>query len=128
MLKPLAKVWYHFLRHKLSPTAHLETVEKERRVLLHCILKNKKINVWQMIKEETSGCTMKKKGTLIFPCLITDLCIQQGIDYNPGEGLEKNSGPIDMNCILRLFSNTEKAAEASASKLQQDSNQEQQDH
>lgn len=128
MLKPLAKVWYRFLRHKLSPTAHLETVEKEMPVFLHRILKNKKINAGEMIKEEIATCAMKKKGTLIFLCLITDLCIQQGIEYTPGEGMVKNSGAIGMNCILRLFSNSDKVAEASASKLQRESNLVQQDH
>lgn len=116
MLKPLAKVWYHILRHKLTPTTHLETMEKERLVLLHCILKEKETNMGDMIKQEISTWAMKKMGNLIFPCLIIKLCLQQGIEYNPGEGMEKNSGPIGMNCILILFSNSEKI-EASASKM-----------
>ena len=40
-LQPLAKVWYHVIRTRLLPTTHIETVNKERLVLLHCILKNR---------------------------------------------------------------------------------------
>lgn len=69
-------------------------------------MKKKKINMGEMIMEQFFACAMKKNGTLIFPCLIMELCLQQVIDYHPGEGLEKNPGSIDMNCILRLYSNS----------------------
>ena len=40
-LKPLAKVWYHVIRTRLLPTTHIETVNMERLILLHCILENR---------------------------------------------------------------------------------------
>ena len=49
-LQPLAKVWYHVIRTRILPTTHIKTVNKERLVLLHCILENRGINVGQLIQ------------------------------------------------------------------------------
>ena len=46
-----AKVWYHFLRSRLMPTMHDQTVSQDRCVLLYCILTGKSINVGKCIKE-----------------------------------------------------------------------------
>ena len=37
-LQPIAKIWYHFIRTRLIPTIHVETVNKDKLILLHCIL------------------------------------------------------------------------------------------
>ena len=65
-LKPLAKVWYHFIRMHLLSTTHIETVNKERLVLLHCILEGKRVNIGQLIQREISACAFKPKGCLFF--------------------------------------------------------------
>lgn len=124
-LKPLAKVWYHFPLHKLSPTSHMEIVEKESLVLLHCILKGKKINVGEIIQKDISACAMRTKGKLIFPCLTIKLLQKSEIDYHGGEGLEKNLGAIDKACIQIFYS--AKAAEACTSKVHHENISEQQD-
>ena len=40
-LKPLDKVWYHFIRARMLPTTYIETINNEWLVLLHCILQGK---------------------------------------------------------------------------------------
>ena len=45
-LQPLAKVWYHIIRTRLLPTTHIEIVNEERLVLLHCILGNRGDQCW----------------------------------------------------------------------------------
>ncbi len=61
VLKPIPKVWYHIIRTHLLPTTHIETVSKDRLVLLHCILENKKINIGSLIEKEISVCAFKPK-------------------------------------------------------------------
>lgn len=51
-LKPLAKVWHHFVRHRLLPTTHLETVDKDKLVLVNCILSDKKIDVGMIVEKQ----------------------------------------------------------------------------
>lgn len=65
-LKPLAKVWYHVLRHKMLLTTHLETVDKERLVLLYCTLKGKKVNVGKLVEKETLRVLLNPGG-ICFP-------------------------------------------------------------
>ena len=65
-LRPTAKIWYHFIQTRLIPTTHVETVNKDRLTLLHCILEGKKINVGQIIQREISACSFKPKGCCSF--------------------------------------------------------------
>ena len=65
-LKPVAKVWYHIIRTRLLPTTHIKMVSKERLVLLHCILENKRINIGHLIEREIFACAFKLKGFYSF--------------------------------------------------------------
>ena len=51
-LRPIANIWYHFIRTLLIPTTHIETVNKDRLILLHCILEGKSINIGNIIQRE----------------------------------------------------------------------------
>ena len=65
-LRPIAKIWYHFIRTQFVPTTHIETVNKDRLVLLHCILEGKRINIGQILKREILACSFKLKDYLFF--------------------------------------------------------------
>ena len=101
-LHPLAKIWYHIVRTKLLPTTHIETVSKERLVLLDCILEKKGINVGKIIQKEISSCASKLKGCLFFPSLITELCMRTGVEVTSADEILLNSGMIDTNSIKRF--------------------------
>ena len=81
-LRPIPKTWYHFIRTRLIPTTHVETVNKARLVLLHCIIEGMKVNVGQIIQREISAYSCKPKGCLFFPSLIYELCLKSGDDVN----------------------------------------------
>ncbi|KAL4340536.1 hypothetical protein GQ457_08G037130 [Hibiscus cannabinus] len=69
-----AKLWNHFLKHKIMPTAHNTTVSFPRMLLLHSILFRRSIDVGKIIVEEIHACLKRPKSALIFPNLITALC------------------------------------------------------
>ena len=95
-------MWYHIIRTKLLPTTHIETVNRERLVLLDCILGNKGINVGKLIQHEISSCAFKHKGCLFFPSLITELCLRTGVEVSSNDEILPNSGLIDTTAIKRF--------------------------
>ena len=79
-LTPLAKVWYNFLCVKIKPSPHLNTVTKDKTVLLYAMTKGFQFDVETVIEQglikSTHGrCT----GALIHPSLITQLCRSVGV-------------------------------------------------
>ena len=75
-LTPVAKFLYNFLCVKIKPTLHLNTVMKDKTILLYAMTKGFQFNIETVIErgliESTHGrCT----GALIHPSLITQLCL-----------------------------------------------------
>lgn len=103
-LKPNPKIWYHFIRTRLLPTTHIESVSKERMALLHFILEGKEVNVGKLIQREISTCAFKTKGCLYFPSLITDLCLRSGVDVNSNDEILANTAAISTIAIRRFSS------------------------
>ena len=101
-LKPEAKVWYHFLKTRLMPTTHIQSVTKERALLLHSILQGRQINIGQIIHQEICACAQKPGGSLWFPNLISDLCEMRGVPMQDTEERLANKGPITMAAIARI--------------------------
>ena len=114
LLKPFAKIWYHFVRTRLLPTSHIETVSKERLVLLSFILEGKEISVGKLIQREISACAFKNKGYLFFPSLVTDLCLRSGVDVKATDEILSNTAAISTAAIKRFTSDSTKAAPNSA--------------
>ncbi|MFQ6667292.1 hypothetical protein Gotur_033364 [Gossypium turneri] len=75
-LKPVAKVWFYFVRYTFMPISHSSTISMERMLLLYAILTEKSINVGKIILEEIHDCSKKKAGSAYFPSLITSLCLK----------------------------------------------------
>ena len=78
-LLPEAKAWYQFIKHSIRPTTHNETVNKSRLALFHCFTAGCDINFGKIIMQEIQLCATKKEGMLYYPCLITSLCMRQGV-------------------------------------------------
>ncbi|MFQ6651334.1 hypothetical protein Gotur_023659, partial [Gossypium turneri] len=75
-LKPVAYVWFYFVRYSFMPISHSSTISIERMLLLYAILTEKSINVGKIILKEIHDCTKKKAGSAYFPSLITSLCLR----------------------------------------------------
>ncbi|GMN64422.1 hypothetical protein TIFTF001_033501 [Ficus carica] len=78
-LTPQCNVWYHFLKTRLMPSTHVQTVSKDRVLLLDSIISGRSINVGATISKELGVCATKKCGSLWFPTLITSLCVRSGV-------------------------------------------------
>ena len=98
-LKPEAKVGYHFLKTRLLPTTHIQTVTKERALLLHSILQGRQINIGCIIHEEICAWAQKPGGSLWFPNLISNLCEMKGVIMQDSEEQLPNKGAITMVAI-----------------------------
>ena len=101
-LKPLAMVWYHFIWTRMLPTTHIETIKKERLVLLYCILEGKKVNKGHLLQREISAFTFKSMGCLFFPSLITELCLRSGVEISSNDEILANTGAISIAAIKRF--------------------------
>ncbi|MFQ6658159.1 hypothetical protein Gotur_027545 [Gossypium turneri] len=75
-LKPVAKVWFYFVRYSFMPISHSSTISMERILLLYAILTEKSINVGKIILKEIHDYDKKKVGSAYFPSLITSLCLR----------------------------------------------------
>ncbi|MFQ6655676.1 hypothetical protein Gotur_026126 [Gossypium turneri] len=75
-LKPVAKVWFYFVRYSFMPISHSSTISMELMLLLYAILIEKSINVGKIILKEIHDCAKKKAGSAYFPSLITSLCLK----------------------------------------------------
>lgn len=72
-LKPSCRVWYHFLKSRLSPFTHNSTILKERMLLLYSIMMGRNIDMGKIIFKEIHMCAQKNVGSLNFPSLIAAL-------------------------------------------------------
>ncbi|KAH9763201.1 hypothetical protein KPL70_001079 [Citrus sinensis] len=103
-LKPIAKVWVKFLKSRLIPTAHTTTVSQERLVLLYVIVIGFSIDVGSIIKKEIRDCAMKnhKAAALLFPSLITSICVVSGVRLDAKDEHVKNDCALTVRTIKRI--------------------------
>ena len=71
-------------------------------MLLHCILRNRGINLGKLIEKEILACAFKPKGCLFFPSLITELCLQSGLEISSTDELLLNIGEINTTAIKQF--------------------------
>lgn len=103
-LKPIAKVWVKFLKSRLMPTTHNTTVSQERLVLLYVIVRGLPIDVGSIIVKEIQDCAVKTHRTavLLFPSLITSICVISGVRLNARDEHVKNEGAFTARTIERV--------------------------
>ena len=70
-----------FLKTRLMPTTHTTTISQERLVLLYVNVRGLRIDVRSIIEKEIRDCAVKshKAATLLFPSLITSICVVSGV-------------------------------------------------
>ena len=105
-LKPIAKVWVKFLKSRLMPTTHTTTVSQERLVLLYDIVRGLPIDVGSIIEKEIRDCAIKKHkaATLLFPLLITNICVVSGVRLAVKDEHVKNDYALTTCIIERIAS------------------------
>ena len=105
-LKPIAKVWVKFLKSRLMPTTHTITVLQEKLVLLYVIVRGLPINVGSIIEKEIKDCAIKKHkaATLLFPSLITSICVVSNVRLEAKDEHVKNDDVLTVRTIERIAS------------------------
>ena len=69
-----------FIKRRLLPSSHNETVNRPRLALLDSITKGRKINIGGIILNEIYAASTKKGNLLLpFPSLITGICINNKV-------------------------------------------------
>ncbi|GMN22248.1 hypothetical protein TIFTF001_043484 [Ficus carica] len=98
------KVWYHFLKTCLMPSTHIQTVSKDRVLLLDSIISGRPIDVGKIIFQGLGACAANQCGSLWFPSLITSLCANSGVPmFDTEERLLSSKGAISKTAIARLL-------------------------
>ncbi|KAJ4717211.1 Retrovirus-related Pol polyprotein from transposon 17.6 [Melia azedarach] len=107
-LTPAARVWYHFIKFRLRPTTHNDTVSQSRILLIYALLIGLSINIGRIILAEMRKCISKAAGQLYFPSTITMLCAQAGVIFGAGptEEVLSNKASINIHTINRLLRDT----------------------
>src|ERR1044072_531411 len=84
-LRPLPRVWAHFIQDTVIPNSNKSDVRKPVLVALYCLLKNYPIDVPRIISERIQHYYNKQfktdKPRVIYPTLITAL-IQRAVEQN----------------------------------------------
>ena len=103
-LTTIAKVWVKFLKSRLMPTTHTTTVSQERLILMYVIVKGLPIDVGSIIEKEIRDCAIKnhKAATLLFPSLITNICVVSGVRLDAKDEHVKNDGTLTARTIERI--------------------------
>ncbi|KAI9126280.1 hypothetical protein K1719_002701 [Acacia pycnantha] len=92
--RPEACVWFHFLRHRLLPTLHTQTISRERAFLLYCLLEGKQIDANALIYWEPFTALQSTTGNLWFPALITKLYRNAKVIFDAREERADLPNPI----------------------------------
>lgn len=109
-----ANLWFNFIKHSLLPTTHTINVEKERLILLDSIMSGEPIDVGRLISREIGLCRDKKGGNLIFPCLITELCINTQVELEAKEERRSPAGAFSIEFKVRQKPAATASGDASA--------------
>ncbi|XP_004514775.1 uncharacterized protein [Cicer arietinum] len=104
-LKAIPKVWYRLICTKLLPNSNFQSVDKDRLLLLYCVVEGFSINVGKIIYDEIIACAFKKKKKerLLFPSLISDLCVRNGVRVEDDDEVVINREAIGLCDLERFF-------------------------
>ncbi|KAH9717547.1 hypothetical protein KPL71_021867 [Citrus sinensis] len=89
---------------RVMPTTHTTTVSQEMLVLLFVIVRGLPIDVGSIITNEIRDCAVKnhKTATLLFPSVITSICVVSGIRLGARDDYVKNDGAFTARTIERV--------------------------
>ncbi|KAF7801050.1 uncharacterized protein G2W53_044433 [Senna tora] len=101
--EPTARVWQRFIASHLLPSTHSSEVSKERAILNYCIHAHKKIDAAQIIFHQMMGVVDKhsvlSKPSLYFPCLITKIYHELGVQWSKTDPLVQKSRPFTISSL-----------------------------
>lgn len=86
------------------PTTHTTTVSQERLVLSYVIVRGLPIEMGIIIEKEIQEYAMKKHKTtaLLFPSLITSICVVSEVHLDAQDDHVKNDGALTARTIERI--------------------------
>jgi hypothetical protein len=93
--------WYLFIAASIIPTSHTYSLSKERLLLLDAIYNESSANIGKIIHKKIMACSDKKSGYLFYPCLITELCIQQGVQSFQSEIRQQKTPLSDLPAYFK---------------------------
>ncbi|GMN72743.1 hypothetical protein TIFTF001_052059 [Ficus carica] len=102
-LKPGPKVWFHFLKFRLMPSSHDHLINKERAILLYCIMEGRNFDVGKLIQKQIGVCARRNSGGLWFPSLITQLCAAHDVIIETHEPKEQPAAQITPMSLTRIL-------------------------
>ncbi|KAI3667506.1 hypothetical protein L6452_42570 [Arctium lappa] len=102
-LKPVANVWFHFIRHSLHPSTHDSNLCMERVFLLYCVLVGAQIDVGRVISMIIRRGCERSNARLIFPSIIHGLLTQAGVPKLPTDRLSLEKVVLDSSSVSRLM-------------------------
>lgn len=90
---------YIFIDCSIFPTSHTYTLSKDRLILLDSILNIENVDIGRIgriINREIIDCSSKTEVFNFFPCLITELCMKQGVEISADEHQHRKfpQGPL----------------------------------
>ena len=78
-------------------------MSKDRVAMVDAIISGKPINVGRVISEQIRVCANRKKGSLLFPSLISALCFEHNVPITDEEERLKLGGVISPAAIARIM-------------------------
>ena len=98
-----AKVWFYFISSVLLPSKHLNTVRRNKAILLYALLKEYKINVGKIIENSIMSYSKSKcRGLIPHPAMITSLCFLRGVDEEWGkEETYSRASPLTLTGVTK---------------------------
>lgn len=79
-LKPIPKAWSTFVHHMLLPCAHVSDVIVSRAQLVYAIVTGLEVDVGSLVAHNIMEIANDNTATLGYPSLITQLCLDAGLE------------------------------------------------
>ena len=76
---------YYFVGARLMPVRHFGDINKDRAIILYCLMTGKSLDVGRFISSHIVQCYKHQSMSLFYPSLITALCVAAGVQYGANE-------------------------------------------
>ena len=115
LLKPYARVWFHFLTRSLMPGTHITYVTKEMMILFYCLMEGFSIDVGVVISSNIVWAANSSLAGLFYPYLVTSLCAMRMVPMEPREILMQPKTALTPRLIQQLLTERQMQAGSSSS-------------
>lgn len=102
-LTPISRTWHLFISVRLLPSDHHSDITKNRTVLNFGIQRGIPIDVGHIILSNLTHLVVKSStGGLVYPSIITQMCINSGVPTAVGEYMQSPRAPISMTLFRQM--------------------------